>query len=697
MRKDEKRAILEYFHGNFRPFFSHYITNPPKEDKRPVLCPFHDDHSPSLSLNYKTGQFYCHACKAKGDVLTFYALIHNLDVKRDFPTILKGISSDFNIPCNNSKKKRIVKVYNYTDEKDKLLFQVVRFKPKGFSQRRPDEKGEWIYSLDGAERVLYCLPELIKGPDPVFITEGEKDADNLVSLGFTATTNSGGAGKWRGEYNPYFQDRDVIILPHNDPPGKDHSQKVANSLVDKAKSVKVLELPDLPQKGDLSDWLDNGGDKEALLELVQQTPQWGAVEPKTTRTEPNLQEVKEVVTADFGSDVWFVTDACLSVVATLLLKDVVNPTGLNLIGPPASSKTTILSFFYNIPGIVYKTDNFTPKAFVSHATNVKQKDLPKVDLLPKIRHRVMIVPELAPVFGKRKEDLIENVSTLTRVFDGQGLTTDSGSKGQRGYQGDYLFAWLGATTPLDFRVWNLMGKLGSRWLFLNMPQSEKGNRETTSILGDILGETSYGEKVKRCNEAVREFLLDLWDKYEGVRGVIWNREAEDSDLIFWLVRVAQLVATARSVVSVWREDKDQYNYSVPVVETPKRLAAILFNLARGHAIVHNRRRLNEDDLRLIIEIALSSMPSDRSQVLELFYERPDGSEIKTSEVEEALGVSKPTARAIMKTLSLLKVVNLEEVIPGDPSGHRIRLADGFRWFTEKQFRSLRDSGNLKRK
>jgi len=272
MRKDEKRAILEYFNGNFRPFFSHYITNLPKEDKRPVLCPFHDDHNPSLSLDYKTGKFYCHACGAEGIILNFYALEHHLDVKRDFSKVLKGIISDFNIPCSNSKK--IVKTYDYTDEKGNLLFQVVRYEPKGFAQRRPDGKGGSIWNLNGIKRVLYRLQELIKGSDPVFVVEGEKDADRLIKLGLTATTNPGGSGKWRQEYGEFLRNRDVVIVPDNDPPGKEHGQKVANSLAGKAKRVKVLDLPGLPEKGDVSDWLDKGGNKETLLRLVEEAAEW---------------------------------------------------------------------------------------------------------------------------------------------------------------------------------------------------------------------------------------------------------------------------------------------------------------------------------------------------------------------------------------------------------------------------------------
>ncbi|MCD4666709.1 hypothetical protein K8R47_02770, partial [archaeon] len=153
------------------------------------------------------------------------------------------------------------------------------------------------------------------------------------------------------------------------------------------------------------------------------------------KSNPTIKELKEVVEKNFP-EMWLPTSACLSVIATLKLKDLSDPVGLNLQGAPSSTKTTILSFFYDINGITYKTDNFTPKSFVSHA-NIGDKELLKIDLLPKIKNKTVIVPELAPIFGKRKEDLTENLSILTRVFDGEGLETDSGTKGRRGYSGDY--------------------------------------------------------------------------------------------------------------------------------------------------------------------------------------------------------------------------------------------------------------------
>ena len=96
-------------------------------------------------------------------------------------------------------ERQIVAAYDYCDEHGDLLFQVCRFEPKTFHQRRPDGKGGWIWNVKGRRRVPYRLPELIAAPADciVFVVEGEKDADRLASLGFVATCNPGGAGKWQ--------------------------------------------------------------------------------------------------------------------------------------------------------------------------------------------------------------------------------------------------------------------------------------------------------------------------------------------------------------------------------------------------------------------------------------------------------------------------------------------------------------------
>lgn len=165
--------------------------------------------------------------------------------------------------------------YNYTDERGELLFQVVRKIPKKFVQRRPDpsQSGKWIWKLKGVRQVPYRLPDIIGAPPDaiVYVVEGEKDCDNLARLGLVATCNAGGANKWRADFAQHFADRHVVILPDNDMPGGEHADDVAAKLFNVVASVRIVQLPDLPPKGDVSDWLAAGGTAEALAALVEAT------------------------------------------------------------------------------------------------------------------------------------------------------------------------------------------------------------------------------------------------------------------------------------------------------------------------------------------------------------------------------------------------------------------------------------------
>lgn len=398
----------------------------------------------------------------------------------------------------------------------------------------------------------------------------------------------------------------------------------------------------------------------------------------------DIKIVQEIVEGNFPR-FWEATDACLSVCATLLLDDLTNPVGINLLGPPSCSKTTVLSFFYKSP-YCYKSDHFTPASFVSHSVNVKKEDLAKIDMLPKIKNKIMVIPELAPVFSKRKEYLEENIGVLIRVFDGQGFQSDTGAQGRRGYSGEHLFAWLGATIPLPHRVWQTMGKLGSRWLFMLMPKELAFEEQQDLEVDDLINNVTYKDKVNQCREVIGNYLNVLFEKYKWHidkesgkvkvgHKIEWDRKV-DKEHIRSIVSIAQLVARARSTVSIWIEkgDSDEaYSYAQPIKEVPSRLKSILYNLARGHAIIHNRQNLNEDDVILVSKIALSSMQDDRREVLKLLLKRRI---VSTKEICDSLSIDNRTARSIMKTLEVLGVVSISE--DGTGSQYHIELSGDFK-------------------
>jgi hypothetical protein len=177
---------------------------------------------------------------------------------------------------NGPRPPRIVKTYPYRDENGELLFEVVRFEPKDFRQRRPDGRGGWIWKLGDTRRVLYMLPELltaVAAGEMICIVEGEKDADALRAVGIATTTNPAGANKWRAEYNAFLRGADVVIVSDADTAGREHAEQIAKSLGGIAKRIRVLDIgkhwPECPDKGDISDWLTAGGTAEKFKALVE--------------------------------------------------------------------------------------------------------------------------------------------------------------------------------------------------------------------------------------------------------------------------------------------------------------------------------------------------------------------------------------------------------------------------------------------
>lgn len=237
----------------------------------------------SRSVNIERNAWYDHEAKEGG--YTIELVERELRCTRDTAISWLLDASNYSGAVSLSKLSgieptplgHIVATYDYVDESGTVLFQVCRYEPKTFRQRRPDGKGGWTWSVKGLRQVPYHLPELLKAVSEgrtIAIVEGEKDVDNLRRHGIAATCNAGGAGKWQREFIPYLRGADVVLIPDNDDSGRKHMDQVGDSLRFQAASVRVLELPGLGDKGDVSDWLAAGHTPGELSRLMAQAPHW---------------------------------------------------------------------------------------------------------------------------------------------------------------------------------------------------------------------------------------------------------------------------------------------------------------------------------------------------------------------------------------------------------------------------------------
>lgn len=224
----------------------------------------------NVAVDAAKGQWFDHARGEGGGVLSLIKSVRLTDNAGALAWLTEqGFIEDR--PRPSSKRNTaptagpIVAAYIYRDETGEPLYRVTRHEPKDFRQWRPDGRGGWLPGVKGVRLVPYRLRELLEAAI-VFVVEGEKDAESLRDMGFCATCNARGAGKWRSEYNRYFRGKTVVIVPDRDEPGWAHARHVAKEL--KPVAAEVIEL-DLETEKDISDWFAAGHSEVELIATLE--------------------------------------------------------------------------------------------------------------------------------------------------------------------------------------------------------------------------------------------------------------------------------------------------------------------------------------------------------------------------------------------------------------------------------------------
>lgn len=220
-------------------------------------CPAHEDRNPSLTVSLGDRQdvvLHCHAgC-------TTTAVLDALNLTYQHISVAKEPT-----PTHDTH-------YLYTDSFGKPLFRVVRTPDKKFWQQRLTPEGEWANGLGDTLRVLYRLQEVqgaVVGKKPIWIVEGEKDADRLHRMGLCATTNPGGAGKWLPHHTDTVAGAELHIVADKDDPGRAHATAIRDACTPRGCRVTIWEAA---SGKDISDHLNAG---HRIDELIP----WGETPP----------------------------------------------------------------------------------------------------------------------------------------------------------------------------------------------------------------------------------------------------------------------------------------------------------------------------------------------------------------------------------------------------------------------------------
>ena len=347
-----------------------------------------------------------------------------------------------------------------------------------------------------------------------------------------------------------------------------------------------------------------------------------------------------------------------------------------ILGRPSSYKTAIISLLKRWHKAFY-TDNFTARSFVSHSTAVNTKEeLAEIDMLPKIKGRLFLTPELSPMFTAKEDDLVQLLGIITRIADGHGYLSDSGAHGHRGYDEDIMFTWVAAAVDVPYKVYKVLGNLGSKLYFFRM----KFEDETTN---ELLNYATVGQEFNKKITQIKDALFDYLKWFEIGPKIHWDQTKDDKTALTYIVMMADVLSYLRCVAQVWETHDTQgsdYAYSISQREHPRRAITSLSNLARGHALLMGRNYISLDDVPIIIKTALDTAQIERVSLFSLLIAH-DG-KLTTSQILQSLNVSRPTVLRTMaefKAIGLVTIEEEQETGVGRPSKKMV-LNSRFNWF-----------------
>ena len=406
-------------------------------------------------------------------------------------------------------------------------------------------------------------------------------------------------------------------------------------------------------------------------------------------------------------------DFIVSLKTILNIEDITLPFMGIVFAAPSSMKTQLIELFekwiYS-----YYTDKFTAKSFVSHSATVAKDKLVEIDMLPRIKDKILLTPELSPIFTGKEEDIKEQFGIITKVLDGKGYESDSGVHGKRGYYGKYMFTWIGAAVDIPHSVYKFLSTIGFKIYFLRLPRIEISEDE---LVEQTTAEKPFSEKIREIEELLLDYLnwfeiCPISIGFQNLTKIEWDKSKDDKNAIRIIARLAILLARLRGNIYVYKtSDRDDllipidntntnnnttivnysegFIHSIPIIENPSRANQQLYNLARGHALSHGRNYITKVDISLVIKVVLSTGSIERVLILDLLIAH-QGS-LTTSQIITSMNIANNTAKRTMTEFKGLELVTMERTNPTKSnSEYKIRLNPKFSWFLGDEFKKLRE-------
>lgn len=387
-----------------------------------------------------------------------------------------------------------------------------------------------------------------------------------------------------------------------------------------------------------------------------------------------LDQLSAVINETYSAEIWQAVKAGLATACALSVKGRTNPLAIIFEGPSGRGKSTIINMFApdrpETKAYLYRLDGFTSKAFVSHAANKSAEELKDIDLLPKIKNKLLVTKELAPLFRNRDDVLRENFATVAAVLDGKGHVTASGVHGTRGYEVEHVFNWIGGTTPIPPRTDEIMAQLGNRLLRYEVI----GETTSEDELIEFAASYTASDVDSKCKSLVNSFLAEHFKQHP----------AESLDLsgsfskehYRHLVNAAKLTAQGRiESYRIKDAQADKSDYVAGEPEGPQRVILLLRTFLAGLAMLESDGAVTPEALELVTHLAFSSIPMRRRKTLRALL--TNGGKISTSALARTIAVTAPTAHDMMRELAATGLARFKSGSSRTPD--TIVLAPSWEW------------------
>jgi hypothetical protein len=584
------------------------------DGSRMVSCPAHEDRTPSLHVSEgRDGRLllHCHAgCE--------------LDAVLGADGLAFG-----DLFVDGSGRRVEVEVYRYTDEHGAPLFEVGRFDPKAFLQRRPG-RSDWKGGIRGVRRVLYRLPKVlaaVKAGQTVYVVEGERDVHALERAGSVATCNPMGAGKWRREYAEALRGADVVVVADRDEAGRTHAEAVAGTLRGVAASVVTVEAA---VGKDASDHLAAGRTVEQFARAHDRRDAVSDPVRNGELVDPDTAPCSlDDVVATFQRWLHLPDPDGLLVVLGAVAANLLDgdPVWLGVIAAPSSGKSELLTPTTGL-SYVHAAATLTEAALLSGTPKKERAAGARGGLLRQLgEFGILVCKDFGSVLSMDRSERARVLGALREVYDGS-WTRRVGTDGGRELHWEGKAGLLAAATPILDRHHAVMAAMGERLLLYRLTAPDRVEQARFSLKRARDGNA-------RCE--LREAVAGLF-----ATDLPTPRELSDEERER-LIELACLAAAARSTV-----ERDAYSREIELIpdsEAPARLALQLAQLLAGLDVIGVERN---QAWGIVRKAALDSIPALRRLAIEKL--RGTG-QLNTTEIAKLIGYPTQTARRALEELA----------------------------------------------